>query len=257
MSEITKPIVAKFLANESTKPMTATRAILVFGKNSATYKFALMKTLCELGPKSELSYDEIGPTFLRHLASITKTVHTSSTGGTVLSAAMDEHLSGLLEWSKLYDVAEQNIFNNVFDATHNVGGGSISSSARLFSTLKADRKIVLTDNLNSILASDSERKSLAIEAERRWEVVEEGWRSGMPQSPIANSSDDHVGLILGRRRPSPRYSVPILHSLQKGRCFYCNKHMDLENQDRDDPNFPDEAFHTTKLQGTYLKYFSH
>ena len=42
MSQVSKPIVSAYLATNEPEHLSATRAIIVFGKNSATYKFALL-----------------------------------------------------------------------------------------------------------------------------------------------------------------------------------------------------------------------
>ena len=69
MSVITKAVVLDYLEGKEFLELSSTRAIIVFGKNSATYKFALLKTLMEKKAADYFSYDEIGEPFLRHLVS--------------------------------------------------------------------------------------------------------------------------------------------------------------------------------------------
>ena len=171
MSQISKPIVSAFLSKDEPAHLTATRAIIVFGKNSATYKFALLKTLMDLPAVSELKYEDIGTPFLTHLLDHHRTCpHQFNRSSTQLSNAMDEHIAGNRSWDELFSIAERNIYNNVFDALQNIGGGTITESDLLFRHRKGDRKIILTDVLNAI----QEDHLTSVRSRRRWRQMASG-----------------------------------------------------------------------------------
>lgn len=240
MRAVSKPIVSAYLATNEPEHLTATRAIIVFGKNSATYKFALLKTLMDQPAATELKYEDIGVPFLTHLLEHHRTCpHQFNRSSTQLSKAMDEYIAGEMGWDKLFSIAERNIYNNVFDALQNVGGGTIKESEQLFLNNKNDRKIVLTDALHVIQEDPVTRSAISSEAEARWRVVEEAWRLGL--SP--NLSYDSKNGVLYRndldRRVNLRSAVDTLMPYQKGACFYCNKRLGAIEQDHHSHNFPD------------------
>ena len=114
---VSKPIVSAYLAINEPEHLTATRAIIVFGKNSATYKFALLKTLMDQPATAELKYEDIGVPFLTHLLEHHRTCpHQFNRSSTQLAKAMDDHIAGDMGWDNLFAIAERNIYNNVFDA---------------------------------------------------------------------------------------------------------------------------------------------
>ena len=240
MSQISKPIVSAFLDEDPAARLTATRAIIVFGKNSATYKFALLKTLMAQPAVNELRYEDIGLPFLKHLLEHHRSCpHQFNRSHTQLSRAMDEYIAGEVSWDKLFSIAERNIYNNVFDALQNVGGGSITESHRLFRHYKTDRKIILTDALHVLQEDHLASSAISAEVEARWRVVEEAWRLNLSPALLYDSGD---GLLYREdldRRVNLRSAVATLVPYQKGSCFYCNKYLDLTEKDHHSHNFPD------------------
>ena len=173
MHAVSKPIVSSYLAINEPEHLTATRAIIVFGKNSATYKFALLKTLMDQPATAELKYEDVGVPFLTHLLEHHRTCpHQFNRSSTQLAKAMDDYIDGDMGWDNLFAIAERNIYNNVFDALQNVGGGTLAESESLFRHDKSNRKIVLTDALHAIQEDPITRSAISRETEARWRVVE-------------------------------------------------------------------------------------
>ncbi len=239
MTEIGDPSVVEYLDTGKQGPVDVARAILVFGKNSATYKFALAKTLFEMDAKSEASYGELGEKFLGHLVEHHKICpHQYNRGSTRLSNAIDEYILSKISWDDLFNIAEQSIYNNVFDAFHVIGGGSINRNYVLFEHDKSRKKIVLTDNLNNLQTHDDLRSSLLDESEARWRVVEEAWRSNVSPMMILDERDKLFFTKVGDHRINLRSAVSTLMPYQFGKCFYCECAL-KDDLSREADQFPD------------------
>jgi 5-methylcytosine-specific restriction endonuclease McrA len=239
MGEIRDPIVAGYLDKSEQSPIDVARSILVFGKNSATYKFALAKTLFEMTPRSEASYSEIGEKFLRHLVEHHKICPNQHTrGATKLSQAIERFLIEEMTWSELFSVAEQSIYNNVFDAFHVIGGGSLEGKYALFEHDKSRKKIVLTGNLNALQSEDRLKSDLLSESEARWRVVEEAWRGNISPMMLLDEREKLFFTTVGDYRINLRSAVSTLMPYQFGKCFYCNCILDESLSSHED-QFPD------------------
>src|SRR5215213_8860214 len=153
MSEIRKKAIADFAAEGDA--LNTVRTILLFGNNVSTYKFALCSALMELDPTNEVRFQDLRDPFLKQMLRHYSDNPNQYTGGTnSLTAAFDTYLEssqGASDWDTLTKIAEKNIYNNVFDAFQNVGGGSIAQEYTLFEHDKKSKRLVLTDNLNSLL----------------------------------------------------------------------------------------------------------
>ena len=226
MADISKPIVLNYLDGNESLELSTTRAIIIFGKNSATYKFALLKTLMDKKPSDYLTYNEIGEPFLEHLVQHhANCPHQFNRSSTNLSNSMDQFLAEQISWGELISVAEKNIFNNVFDALQNIGGGSLSKEDLLFEHQREQKRIVLTDNLNRILDDSDLRREISEETEHRWRIVEEAWRGQIPPNLSYLEKDNN--LRSKDNRKSLRITVPQLAPYQNGLCFYCLKSLDF------------------------------
>src|SRR5262245_58559781 len=126
------------------------RAIILFGRNVASYKFALGKTLLEAarGGKTFLPLTEIALPFARHIAGHMKLADKQAT------SRSSEFLDSCRKFNReelseegLADVAVRLGFNNVIDAFHVVSGGELG--VRFYTDERATpgKGIRLTDNI--------------------------------------------------------------------------------------------------------------
>ena len=235
MDEIRDTEIAKYFLPGNESPLGVARQIILFGKNSATYKFALMKTLLEFSPCSEIQYSEIGQPFLEHLVNHHKICpYQYNRASTQLAKAIDQYLVGQLSWDDLFLVAEKSIYNNVFDAAHNIGGGKIREPSVLFENLKQEKKIVLTDSLNSLQETTENRISLIEETEARWRIVEEAWRAGVSPNLFFDRQEKSFYRKAKNRRINLRSAVPTLMPYQKNECFYCSRPLSQTAKETDE-----------------------
>ena len=104
------------------------RAIILFGKNSATYKFAFAKSLLELvnNETTRISLQELSEPFSRNILNHLKEndKQGNSKSSTFLNGCRS-YLSDELEHSELLKLTEQIGFTYVIDSFQNVNGGEI------------------------------------------------------------------------------------------------------------------------------------
>jgi len=234
---ISKEIVAKYVHTGSESPLTTSRAVILFGDNAATYKFALAKTLMELEPSSSVKYEDVGQIFVRHLLSHHQLCpHQFTRGSTKLTDAMDAHLRDEISWDKMFAVAEKSIYTNVLDRFHNIGGGEIDGADQLYSNDKKNKVLVLTENVNQIQENPDLRIQVFNEAEARWRVVEEAWRNKLSPALIYQEEDQKFYTRVKDARVGLRSAVDTLSPYQKGLCFYCGHQLTKEG-DHSQDNF--------------------
>jgi 5-methylcytosine-specific restriction endonuclease McrA len=216
--------MSPFLA---TQPSTEDywRGIILLGRNVATYKLALAKSLLEFSAagKSFVTMEELAVPYTRHL-----TEHLRQTEKQITSKSskfLDACLQfnqGKLNQTGLVDSAVRLGFNNVIDAFHVVNQGPIPE--RFFVDDRKSRNgITLTDTLLT-LATSNQASNLPIEVEARWRLVETAWSLALPPQLLALQYDAELESLF-INIPSARINVTgcrdALNGYQKGRCFYC------------------------------------
>ena len=233
-----KPIIKEFYSSEKSVESTI-RTIVLFGRNVSTYKFALASTLLKLKPKNFITYEDLRDDFLKSLLShYQRNPHQYQAGKNSVTIALDQYKIDS-NWNNLLKTAEKNIYNNVFDAFHNVGGGIIKKEHILFEHLPKEKKLVLTDNINSLLEQQNLIKELMNENESRWMIVEEAWKNNLsPNFLVYNQATDEIVSVSSTDRTNLRSAVSVLLPYQHGSCFYCKKKINTSTNP-DDSDFPD------------------
>lgn len=199
MSSIKKEEIKVFLDTENTAVNTI-RTLTLFGKNSATYKFALCHALMQQSATSELRYTELQEDFLTELVKHYRVnSHQFSRKENALTRSIDHYLKTdqtTNDWEELNKSARKSMFNDVFRAYQNVGSGTIDKKYKLFEDVSKEKRIVLTDNLLELLESEELKQTIEQENQARWNIVEEAWKSGL--SPNLLQYNDHDGLFYSR-----------------------------------------------------------
>jgi len=242
MAEIKKKEIYDFI-NEDNDPLNTFRTILLFGRNVSTYKFAFCSALLNHNAKDQLKYSDLRDDFLKELLKHYQINPKQYQGGAnSVTNAFDGYIKSDKtkdDWNQLLKVAERNIYNNVFDAFQNVGGGTISKDYMLFEHDKLNRKLVLTDNLNSILESPRLINSIKKENEARWKIVEEAWKNNLSVNMLEYVDGDfYSNDLFTNARVNLRSAVDVLLPYQKGKCFYCLNKVN-RNVDKEEDDFPD------------------
>jgi hypothetical protein len=200
------------------------RSIILFGRNVASYKFALAKALLDLADeqKTQLTLTELAPAFshniCQHLQISDKQATSRSSRFLDTCRKFNKH-----EFSEdqLIQETVRNGFNNVIDAFHMVNQGEVG-----FRFFTDDRKngggITLTDDLLQLRA-EFQGLSLGQEVEARWNLVEAAWSLNIGRNLINVEADAAAGVLFvnSQRRIDITSSRDALNGYQKGRCFYC------------------------------------
>ena len=201
------------------------RSIILFGRNVASYKFALAKSLLEFKERGNdlITLEELAEPFSRnvcsHIASAPKQATSPSSKFLDTCKSFNE---GNTSGSQLIDAASKLGFVNVIDAFHTVNQREIDKKFFL-DERKINKGIRLTDDLFSLFET-AQFSSLSGEVEARWRLVETAWELNISKRLIAVdfdpiSADLFVNKIGGR--VSITSSRDALNGYQKGKCFHC------------------------------------
>ena len=202
------------------------RAIILFGKNSATYKFAFGKSLLGLieNEKTKVSLEELA---IPYANSIVTHLKKSDKQG---NASSSKFLNGCRRFineeitqEELYSLTEKFGFLNVVDAFQNVNGGIIPAPfyEKNFSNNK--KEIVITDNLLKIKELFQFR-NLEQEVEARWDLVQTAWNLQINPNLLEVKFDEQqLSFFIETDSMRRREITSVRDSLngyQKGKCFY-------------------------------------
>jgi hypothetical protein len=203
------------------------RAIILFGRNVASYKFALGKTLLEAAQqrKAFLPLTDLALPFARHIAEHLKLADKQATSrSSRFIASCRQFNSGEISEAELADVTVRLGFNNVIDAFHVVGAGDLPIRFFVDERETPGKGIRLTDEAFRLLEL-YQHQNLPFEIEARWRLVETAWELHLPTSALVVAYDDTTELLVAESRVGRRKGVArcrdALNGYQKGKCFYC------------------------------------
>lgn len=207
------------------------RAVILFGRNVASYKFALAKSLYELQASSGtvITLDQLAGPFSHHICEHLNLVDKQATSSS----------SKFLDFCRAFNADEidqqtliaktvQYGFVNVIDAFHNVHGQELPQ--RFFmDARKTHGGIILTDEVFQLFEAQNS-KDLIDETEARWRLVETAWDMNLPKHLVQIQHDDQGILVADNkiRRINVTSAKPALNGYQKSRCFYCFAPITIE-----------------------------
>lgn len=234
----TEKLVGQFL-NEEKGEFSEVRTVLIFGRNSSTYKFAFCHALLQQNAVNSLKYQDIkGPMLDIFIERYKAEKRQFTQESTNFTQALDKFLLGSIDREKLDAEAEKVIFKNVLDAFQNVGGSTLDKEHRLFEHDKKSKQIVFTDRLNQLLSNNTDKAEILKECENRWSVVEQAWKSEMSPNLLYDKQSGSFVDQEDIQRIAVRSALKALLPYQKGLCFYCDKKLDL-SLSKDQDLFPD------------------
>ena len=163
------------------------RSIILFGRNVASYKFALGKSLLELADQDgdQVPLDELAVPFARHLCEHLKL--SDKQGTSAQSRFLDAcraYNRGELTETQLIEQTARLGFNNVIDAFHVVNQGDVPVRFFIDERRQSARGIRLTDDLRQV-REDFQYRNLPAELEARWRLVETAWDLDLPRHVLA------------------------------------------------------------------------
>ncbi|MEM0514273.1 HNH endonuclease [Pseudoalteromonas sp. YIC-827] len=210
------------------------RAIILFGRNVASYKFALAKALYDLKavPNDLVTLDELAVPFSRHLCEHLEhsPKQITSKSSKFLSACMDYN-AGNVSNDELIKQTVRLGFTNVIDAFHVVNSGEISQ--RFFvDERKTHNGIRITENFFK-LTEHEQFSNFENETEARWRLVEQAWKMGVSRHLVSVEYDEELKTLFTgtkERRVNITSCRDSLNGYQKGRCFYCYQPVSINTQ---------------------------
>ena len=207
------------------------RAIILFGRNSASYKFALAKTLFDFhsSGKTQITLEELAVPYATHLCEHLKK-HPKQ-GTSEQSTFLDKLRAfnkGAVGKDEMISHTVRYGFVNVLDAFHNVHGKEIG--VRFFIDERSKKNAIqLTDDF-MLLGEQQQFANFAQETESRWRLVESAWQNNLPRNLMLVEYEEESSLFMGVnaiRRTSVTPARPALNGYQKGRCFYCFREISV------------------------------
>ena len=209
------------------------RGIVLFGRNVASYKFALAKSLLDIKAESGqlIKLTDLAPHFAGHLVEHLK--HSPKQATSASSKFLEACKSYAIDSGDKEILVEQTIrlgFNNVIDAFHIVGSGELPIKFYL-DERSAHKGIRITDEFSQLLEG-FQSINLLSEVESRWRLVERAWEQGISKNllTIQHSIDDNelYAIDFLKRRKAVTSARSALNGYQKGKCFYCRANIRVD-----------------------------
>lgn len=202
------------------------RSIILFGRNVATYKFALAKSLLAVAKcgKTVITLDELAIPYSQNLCDhIAMAPKQATSQSSAFLDACKNYNKGTIGYQKLLDTTVSKGFNNVIDAFHTVNNAPIPIQFYIKDYTRESKKIILTDELFKLKESTYSQNFLS-EIESRWNLVETAWGMGISSNLLNIRYDDTKKLLVvdeKLRRKDVTSARGALNGYQKGKCFYC------------------------------------
>ena len=220
---------------EQVNPSTESywRSIILFGRNSATFKFALAKSLLELANKetTSLSLEELAIPYSRHIREhLTNTEKQGTSASSKFLKTCRKFNQGEISEDVLLRATVSLGFQNVIDAFHNVNQGELP--VRFYvDDRKNGNRIVITDELLR-LKETLQFENLPLETEARWRLVETAWTLNISTRLLSVKHDNEGHQLYVQAGDNHRIDVTsardALNGYQKGKCFYCFTDITIE-----------------------------
>lgn len=227
---MTRTAVAHFVHSQPSD-LAWWRGIILFGQNSASYKFALGKSLLSLAQegRTRLTLDELAVPFSRHICDHLKTGKKQGTSKS--SKFLDicrQFNAGEITVEQLQRGTAQYGFENVIDAFHKLKGENSDQAQFYIDERNSGGGIQLTDSIHQ-LAHSPQLKNLESEIESRWNLVEHAWSLGINQKNLRLVETDleveQLFVIDKTRRIDMSSIRGAISGYQRGKCFYCDEDM--------------------------------
>ena len=202
------------------------RALILFGKNSATYKFAFAKSLLELvnSETTKISLTDLSKPFSKNIIEHLKI--NDKQGNSKSSSFLNvcrRHIKGKISDNELWAKTEKLGFVNVVDAFQNLNGAEIPDIFYEKNYKSGNKEIIIKDNLLKLKES-FHFQNFNQEVEARWNLVETAWNLNINPKLLEVKYDEEKSLFFLEndfmRRTDITSVRDSLNGYQKGKCFY-------------------------------------
>ena len=214
------------------------RSIVLFGRNVASYKFALAKSLIDIADENKafVRLDELAIPFSQHISE--HLVNSDKQGTSASSKFLDicrKSIKEEVSKDELISSTAKLGFVNVIDAFHIVNQGEIPK--RFFiDDRKTKQGITLTDEIFK-LKEDFQYQNLPNEIEARWRLVETAWALDISPNLLEIKFDKEQEVFYAQASFLERTNITSckdsLNGYQKGKCFYCYSNISIDSKAED------------------------
>ena len=211
------------------------RAIILFGKNTASYKFAFGKALLDLASKetTSVALRDIAPIYvdsiLQHIKVNDKQINSNS------SPFLDScrrFNNDEISRDQLLDITQKEGFKYVVDAFQNVNGDVVPKIFYQKDYSRNAKRIIITDHLLKLKES-IQFNNLESEVEARWNLVETAWNLNINTNMLEVKIDDDLQTLFldddRMRRINITSARASLIGYQKGTCFYSYQDISIHS----------------------------
>lgn len=202
------------------------RSLILFGKNSATYKFAFAKTLLELAERetTSVTLSDLAEPFSRHIVEhLRQYDKQGNASSSKFLTACRQYMAEQVSHEYLLQQTEQLGFVNVLDAFQVVNSGLIPQPFYEQHRVQGKPQLVLTDHFLHLKES-FHFQNLPQEAEARWRLVETAWNLQINPNLLEVQYDEVESIFFIERNLMRRVNITsvrdALNGYQKGKCFY-------------------------------------
>lgn len=213
------------------------RSIILFGRNVASYKFALGKALIDLANegKTQVSLEELSVPFSKHLCDHLKICDKQATSqGSKFLDACRNFNNNEISQTQLIETTEKLGFNNVLDAFHIVNQKEVPIRFFEVDRVNNKKKLILTDNVH-LLKEIKFDDNLYQEIEARWRLVETAWDLSISRNLLSIKYDNNSNILFTKDSKLRRHNITsvrdALNGYQKGKCFYCFDDISVSGSD--------------------------
>ena len=207
------------------------RSILLFGSNTASYKFALGGALLEVATagSESIRVQDFGVPFAKRICDHLKIEDRQSINpSSSFLAACRQYNSEDIDLDTLVSSTISIGFRYVFDAFHQVAGEDVPHRFFTVEGSGGNRVIHPTEQLLNI--NDSASAVLNGEVEARWRLVETAWSMGISSSLLDVRMDKPTEQLIVRSDSGKRKNIGgakwVLNGYQDGKCFHCKVALD-------------------------------
>ena len=199
------------------------RIIILYGRNTATYKLALGACLVRFAQADQttITMPDLAETFFDVYAERLKDggkpqlLHPHRQ--TVMENIVTLYTLGKLNRELAIQRVEQEAFHDVVPRFHTIHNASIAPPFYE----QTPKGLVLTDGLFKVFTG-ADNEKLLDELYARWSLLEGAFQKRRENSTLANDIR-LIYLEKGYTRTSLSPVIPVIQGYQDGRCFYCGE----------------------------------
>lgn len=213
------------------QPIDFWRLIILYGRNTATYKLALARCLRDFAQNgvTRVSMQDLAARFFDlYVERLRNGMPQLYMPGrqTVMERIVALYNLGKLDRGTAIDLVEREAFDDVVPRFHTVNDTPVPTPFYVHT----DHELVLTDQLMAVVSTGDDL--LLDEIDSRWSLLEGAFLKRRENAELANDIRRFY-LQRGYARTNISQLVPVLRGYQDDVCFYCGEQLGSSDVDVD------------------------